>query len=34
MTTMPTTGRYVFDFAEGKMDQKGLLGGRAPISRR
>ena len=28
MTTMPTTGRYVFDFAEGSMDQKDLLGGK------
>jgi pyruvate,orthophosphate dikinase len=25
---MPTTGRYVFDFAEGSMDQKELLGGK------
>ncbi|NUR98375.1 MAG: pyruvate, phosphate dikinase [Kribbellaceae bacterium] len=28
MTTSPTTGRYVFDFAEGSMDQKDLLGGK------
>ena len=28
MTTTPTAGRYVFDFAEGSMDQKDLLGGK------
>jgi hypothetical protein len=26
ITTMSTAGRYVFDFAEGSMDQKDLLG--------
>ncbi|TCC30798.1 pyruvate, phosphate dikinase [Kribbella speibonae] len=28
MTELPTTGRYVFDFAEGRMEQKDLLGGK------
>jgi pyruvate, orthophosphate dikinase len=28
MPTMPMSGRYVFDFAEGSMDQKDLLGGK------